>query len=247
MKSFTPIGCLVVLSFATACDNGSGNSSSGGGNLNGTGAAPGVDSGGSGGPSVGTPHPLMPDSTGWVQGTDNDVGIQGAWYAYDDCTDSPGACTQNHLPASGTFDNTGGKMCTSGTTVAVMNQADFSKEWGAGIALDLNNTGGTDGKKMPFDAQAANVIGFSMNITGTAPGLRINITSVPAGNDSHFITAATGPNTVELSKVKQGSWVTTKAALDTTQLLAIQFQIPTQMSKAVAFNFCVDSLAALTP
>src|SRR5262249_36572851 len=156
-------------------------------------------------------------------------------------TDSPGACTQNHTPPTGSFPNTGGKMCTSGTTVAVTNEANFSKQWRAGIALDLNNTGGMNSQKLPHNAQAPNVIGLSLDITGTAHGLRINITSVHAGNDSHFVTGVVGSNTVELSKVKQGSWVMTKTPLDTTQLLAIQFQIPTQMNKAAAFDFCVEN------
>lgn len=249
MKALTSITCLVALCFTVACDNGSGTNNNAGGD-GGGGPPPGGDGGGGGltGPTIGTPVLLTVDPTGWVDKGGNSVGIQGAWYAYDDCANSPGACTLNHTPPSGSFENTGGKMCTKGTTVAVKAEADFSKQWGAGIALDLNNSGGANGQKMPFDAQAANVIGFFMNITGTAPGLRINITSVPTGDDSHFITAKTpGENTVELSKVNQGSWVTAKTPLDTTQLLAIQFQIPTVMNKAVDFDFCVEGLSALTP
>jgi len=177
----------------------------------------------------------------------NSVGIQGAWYSYNDCADSPSACTLNHTPPTGSFANTGGKMCTKGTTVAVKAEADFSNQWGAGIALDLNNSGGATGQKLPYDAQAANVIGFFMNITGTAPGLRINITSASTGDNSHFVNGVVGANTVELTKAKQGSWVTTKTPLNPAELLAIQFQIPTVMNRAVEFDFCVEGLAALTP
>jgi len=188
----------------------------------------------------------MPDATGWVDRGGNTVGIQGAWYSYDDCNDSPGACTKNHLPPSGSFPNTGGKMCTSGTTVAVASQADFSKQWGAGIALDLNNSGGDAGVKQPYNAQTNNVIGFSMKITGTAPGLRINITDVPSGDNANFVPGVAGQdNTVLFTQAKQGSWVTMKSPLDTTRLLAIQFQIPSVMSKTQDFNFCVENLAAL--
>jgi hypothetical protein len=73
------------------------------------------------------------------------------------------------------------------------------------------------------------------------------ITSVPTGDNAHFTTAFVGDDTVLFSEVAQGSWVTTKSPLDTTQLLAIQFQIPTQMNTAVDFDFCVENLAALTP
>ena len=198
------------------------------------------------GTGAGNTVPLTVDPTGWVDKGGNTLGIQGPWYSYDDCTNSPMACTMNHTPGMGAFTNTDGKMCTKGTTIAVKAEADFSKEWGAGIALDLNNSGGMNAMKMPFDATAAHVIGFSLNITGTAPGLRINITSVAAGDNSHFANGVIGANTVMLSKVAQGSWVTTKMPLDSTMLLAIQFQIPTVMNKAVDFDFCVDSLAAIT-
>lgn len=244
MKALTSITCLVALCLTAACDSGSGTNNAGG---DGGGGPPPVGDSGGGGPTVGTPVLLTVDDTGWVDGAGNSVGIQGAWYAYDDCANSPGACTLNHTPPTGSFPNTGGKMCTKGTTVAVKAEADFSKQWGAGIALDLNNSGGANGQKMPFDAQAANVIGFFMNITGVAPGLRINITSASTGDNSHFVNGVVGANTVELSKAKQGSWVTTKATLNPTELLAIQFQIPTVMNKAVDFDFCVEGLSALTP
>ena len=246
MKALTSLTCLVALSFATACDSGAG-SSNAAGDGGGSGPPPGGDSGGSGGPTVGTPVPLLPDDTGWVDVGGNSVGIQGAWYSYNDCADSPSACTLNHTPPTGSFANTGGKMCTKGTTVAVKAEADFSNQWGAGIALDLNNSGGATGQKLPYDAQAANVIGFFMNITGTAPGLRINITSASTGDNSHFVNGVVGANTVELTKAKQGSWVTTKTPLNPAELLAIQFQIPTVMNRAVEFDFCVEGLAALTP
>jgi hypothetical protein len=215
-----------------------------------TGTAGSSPTGTAGATTIGTPAgnavPLTVDPTGWVDKGGNTVGIQGPWYSYDDCANSPMACTMNHMPGMGAFMNMDGKMCTSGTTVAVKAEADFSKEWGAGIALDLNNSGGMNAMKMPFDANAAHVIGFSLNITGTAPGLRINITSVAAGDNAHFLNGVVGANTVLLSKVAQGSWVTMKAPLDPTMLLAIQFQIPTVMNKAVDFNFCVDSLSAIT-
>jgi hypothetical protein len=205
-----------------------------------------ASSGTGGAAPAGNAVPLTVDPTGWVDKGGNTVGIQGPWYSYDDCTDSPGACTMNHTPGTGAFDNTDGKMCTKGTTYAVKAEADFSKEWGAGIALDLNNSGGTDAMKLPFDATANHVIGFSMNITGTAPGLRVNITSQAAGDDSHYKNGKVGANSVLLSEVKQGTWVKMPAPLDQTKILAVQFQIPSVMGKAVDFDFCVENLSAIT-
>lgn len=225
--------------------------SGGGGNSTGGSGATTSSTGGStastGGTSSGSNMvAITPDMSGWVEGSTNSVGIQGAWYSYNDCNTSPTNCTMNQVPPEGSFENVGGKMCTSGSTAAVAMESDFSTIWGAGIALDLNNSGGTDGMKMAYNADAEGVVGFSFNITGTAPGLRVNITSVPAGDDSHFVGGMVGENTVLFADAMQGSWVTTKTDLDTTQLLAIQFQIPTVMNQSVDFDFCVENLAAIT-
>ena len=222
----------------------------GGTTMTGTGGTPSTAgapaTGGGGTVTPGSTVALMPDATGWVQGTDNSVGIQGAWYSYNDCADSPGACTMNHLPPEGEFPNMGGSMCTSGATAVVAAEAEFSMKWGAGIALDLNNSGGTMGVKMPYNADMNGVIGFSFTLTGTAPGLRVNFTSPAVGDNSHFVTAATGAQDALFSEAMQGSWVTAKTELDTTQILAIQFQIPSALSRSVAFDFCIENLAALT-
>jgi len=228
-----------------------GSTSSTGGSSGSTAATGGSTTGGStssgGSTASGNSVPITPDPTGWVEGSTNVAGIQGAWYSYNDCTTSPGDCTMNQIPVEGSFDNVGGKMCTSGNTAAVADQMEFSLKWGAGIGLDLNNSGGADAMKMPYDASAHGVVGFSFTISGTdATGLRFNITSVAAGDNSHFVSAAMGENTVMFSDAMQGSWVTTKTPLDTTQLLAIQFQIPSVLNQSVAFDFCVENLAALT-
>ena len=101
---------------------------------------------------------LVPDDTGWVDGAGNSVGIQGAWYGYDDCKDSPGDCTTVTAPPMDGFPNTGGSMCASGSTAIVNTEDEFTTKWGVGIALDLNNEGG-DAEKMPYNADANGVVG----------------------------------------------------------------------------------------
>ena len=101
------------------------------------------------------------------------------------------------------------------------------------------------GVKGPYNADMNGVLGFSFTVTGTAPGLRVNITSVAASENSHFVTGAPGDQDVLFSEAMQGSWVMPKTALDTTQLLAIQFQIPSALNRSVAFDFCIENLAAL--
>jgi hypothetical protein len=202
----------------------------------------------SGAPPTGnaTPgDPLVPDATGWIDETTNDLGIQGPWYSYNDCDDSPGDCTKDQVPAKGEFANTGGKMCTSGSTALVAVEADFSTKWGAGIALDLNNSGGESGQKTPYDASAHGVVGFSFTITGTAPGLRVNFPTPSSAEGAHFIAGMPGANQALFADAKQGSWVMPKTDFDASQVLSIQFQIPSVMGSAVDFDFCVENLAPL--
>jgi hypothetical protein len=262
MKPWTPIAALLTLTLAacsdsdgTAPDDEMGASGMTGGPMPtataGTGGTQGIP--GTGGdtslppPGGGTAtDALIPDPTGWIDATTNDLGIQGPWYSYNDCKDSPGACTMNQVPAEGEFPNTGGSMCTSGTTAVVAAEAEFSAKWGAGIALDLNNSGGTTGVKQPYDAASHGVVGFSFTITGTAPGLRVNFPTPASAEGSHFIAGKPGANSALFATAKQGSWVMPKSDIDPSQVLSIQFQIPSVMGSAVEFDFCVENLAPLT-
>ncbi|MDX2055642.1 MAG: hypothetical protein SFV15_24785 [Polyangiaceae bacterium] len=189
---------------------------------------------------------LTPTATGWVDAGSNTLGIQGPWYSYNDCNDSPSDCTTNHMPPKGEFANVGGKMCTSGTTAQVKAPTEFSTKWGAGIALDLNNSGGAMAMKLPYNAASKGVKGFSFTLTGTAPGLRVNLPTPSTATDSNFKAGVVGQNTVLFTEAMQGSWVTTKTPIDASQVLSIQFQIPSTMQGAVAFDFCIENLKAIT-
>jgi hypothetical protein len=43
----------------------------------------------------------------------------------------------------------------------------------------------------------------------------------------------------------QGSWVTARTTLDTTQLLALRFHVPSASGVVRPFDFCVEELAAI--
>lgn len=187
---------------------------------------------------------LTPNATGWVDGAGNTIGIQGPWYSYNDCKDSPADCTLNQTPPEGDFANVGGKMCTKGSTAPVKAATEFSTKWGAGIALDLNNAGGVGAVKMPYNATSKGVLGFSFTLTGTAPDMRVNLPTPATSTASHFVPGSTGM--VLFSQAMQGSWVTTRTALDASQVMSIQFQIPSKMTAPVAFDFCIENLKAIT-
>jgi hypothetical protein len=145
----------------------------------------------------------MPDANGYVSLGSNNIGIQGAWYAYGDdwgitgappgnCEKAlhpPTACSQITSPppampdagdggGGGGFPNTNGMMCLSGTAAKVIGTPpDYSNIFGIGIGLDFNNVMGV---KSPWDSTGAKtmgpkVIGFSFTITGFPTGAVVRV------------------------------------------------------------------------
>ena len=171
----------------------------GGGGGNGSGGSGMTGSGGTSGGSMGVA--LLPNDTGWVEGADNSLGVQGAWYVYGDGTDGTvamgnGDCQKKGMhadsecsvitkpvPGAGSFPPTDlatAQMCTEGTVAKVINLVggtgpDYSNIWGTGIGLDLAaaKDGGTKGT---FDADAKGVKGLSFDINMVPmPKLRVEI------------------------------------------------------------------------
>lgn len=158
-------------------------------------------SGGTGGQASTMNVEVTPDASGWVEGIDNDLGIQGAWYPYGDqygvakCLNvglhQPDECSHIMTPAPPPamgFTNQGGKMCTSGATAVILPckpgvttsgcpDHDFSNMWGAGIGFDFNADKSTDagpGAKNPWNPDTHGVVGVSFELdTVPAPGLRV--------------------------------------------------------------------------
>ena len=239
---------------APSSSAGAANASAGAAN-SGAGAPSGSAGAGSVMPGSGTA--VAWDIGGWVDGAANPFAIQGPWYSYDDCTDSAGAastlpCTSRDMTMMGPDMDTGwsvtpAAVCFKGTAVKVQSMM-FAAQWGAGLALDLNSSGGEMAVKSPFDATAAGITGFEVDISGTAPatGIRINLTMDGVG-DSNFVAAPIpGTTKFKLSDAKQGSWVTAKTPLDPTKIVAMQFQVYTNATAPTPFDFCVTGIRATT-
>jgi len=166
-----------------------------------------------------------------VAAASNSLGINGNWFAYSDTVSTIS-------PGKGSFANTGGKMCTSGTLVA------SASSYG-GIGLELNDTGG----QQPFNLTKNGVKGFSFLLSGTLPTGGIRFAYGKKGDDNVFFAtvAAIGLNTVlaAVPPLGQGSWETAET-WDPTLVALIEFQIPGSATAANPFNFCVESLTAVT-
>ena len=165
------VGSLAVV---TGCSSTGDSPKDGGGASTGAGGASGI--------------PLTPDSTGWVDRTVTGTAmIQGAWYAYGDgigpdgtaamgdCVKlgmhQPAECSSIMTPSFGAFPNTAGKLCTKGVAAKVISlvggtMPDYNNIWGAGIGLDLNNSGGDAGVKMPYNATMNGVTAVIFALSG---------------------------------------------------------------------------------
>src|SRR5262245_55097251 len=182
---------LVTLAFLVGCSSPNGDSDDGGegggeGGTAGTGTG-GIGAGGASG-NAGTGGTagggamcsnsnrltLPIDESGWVAAECNDLGIQGAFYCYDDGV-NPTSCPP--AAADGTRPppfRAGGGMCISGNTTMDPTYA----AWGAGIGLSLGDSGGTPSVKTAYDATANGVTGFDIDMTGSTGNrpLRIGFT-----------------------------------------------------------------------
>lgn len=238
-----------------------------GGHSGGTGAG----TGGSTGTGVGVA--LTPDATGYIDVATNSLGIMGAWYAYGDGVGSDGlassgdcqkaghpdtACSKITMPAPGSFANTGGKMCTSGTVAMVVGMVsmpaspDYSKIWGAGIGVDLNHMGITP--KGVFNATAKGATGFSFDLDmKPLAGLRVEAQTVAtdgteAGNDYWGATSGYPPSPVMVgtNTVKWSDIVGPKGhVFDPTMLEGLQFHVPTTTTAGGPYSFCISNLKML--
>lgn len=230
----------------SSTNGGSGSASSGG--AGGAGASGGASSdttstetstsGGTGGTTGETRTDLIPVD-GWVDGSTNDVGIQGSWYTFGD-----GVSTVD--PANEPFfDGAGSQICISGSIPPHENQ-DLT--WGVAVAMDLNNA---DAVSSAYDAPAHGVVGMQFTVAGTLPP-RLQIT-VPTIDDSTYCKryeSIAGSRTTlgtYFAELEQDCWEidVSNPAPNPTQLRSFQIGVISSANDTVTFDFCVESVSAI--
>jgi len=220
---------------------------------------------------------ITPGPTGLVLGSSNTLGVQGPWYAYGDGVGADGtaatgicemrgghlaaACSMIATPAIGSFPNVAGKMCTSGTVAVVIagtdGLPDYANITGAGIGLDLNNSGGAVPVRGVFNATAKGVTGLSFDLDVVAvPGLRVEFptratdgTSAGAaywGADVSFANSpvVAGTNVFRWADVRIAG--AAPPAFDPTMIESVLFHVPTKLTSTGPYSFCVSNLRLLT-
>lgn len=205
----------------------------------------------------------------------NTIGVQGAWYPYGDAygvekkcvTAGHDAATECAIittpdPAAMSFPNTGGKMCTSGSVAKVIDvpgmagTPDYSNIWGAGIGLDLNATPGDNATKSPFDFVAHGFTGIYFEIDMVPlPGLRVEFpmpaTEGHADGSDYWGASMNYPNSPVMAGGNTIKWADIKAPrgaipFDATQVLSIQFHVPSSTAGAGTFSYCISNLTFIT-
>lgn len=247
---------LLAGALGIACDDGG---SSGGG---GTGGGTGSGGGGNGDAVEGS---VIFDGNGtWIQADDNEFAIQGAFFVLEDSVEN-GAPVSDGLEHTDltpdTFDENTAKPCVSGTVAKVTNadgetcdpsgtDCQWSAQWGGGIGLNLNETGGEGSTMSPIDLTGAGVTGFSFRVSGNTGGAEIRFKVKDAANNSQdfCLTAKDGVNTIMLSELKHECWgATGTLSLDPSQAVQLQWQLVSSASASYTIsNFCVDELAVVT-
>jgi hypothetical protein len=264
-------------------------SPTGGSSGNATGGA--SPSGGTGATPEGSAVRLVPNDTGWIEPGEPDatLGVQGAWYPYGDkygvakCTTvglhAPEECSTitSPDPLVPGFPNAGGVMCTTGETAVVLpcgngvplcppGTPDYSNMWGAGIGLDLNAEGATDGasgEKHPYDPEAHGVVGIAFDVSEVPPAkLRVEFPMLlpdgtstedhPDGSPYWEATDDYPPSPVEVGR-NEVRWADvrpprTNYEFDRTKILSVQFHVPavTSGTARAPYSFCINYLELLT-
>ncbi len=222
----------------------------------GSGGSGGSGSGGTGTLMEGVPLAPM---EGWVDGASNTLKVQGAMFDYGDPTSLMGE----------TKDFTGTHACITGTAAKVDLKSMacvsmmftppakdcYGEYWGAAIGLNLNQaidmTTMLGGPPAAFDASA--IKGFSFTISGAKVPTSLRFKVEDANGE--FCTPKTvpvklGPNTINLSQLIKECYkppaapVTAETAK--SALIKIAWQVVTDTTGTIPFDYCVEDLRAVT-
>lgn len=209
-----------------------------------------VNTGGSMNSVEGVPLAFM---DGWLNADANDLGVQGAVFAYAD-THTITTMTEN-------INENGGQACITGTaskvdtacTVTDPNASDcYGEFWGAAIGFNLNQpvdpTTNKGGDPMPFDGSS--ITAFSFELTGPTVPTSMRFSVETSTGDHCTLPSAmikAGVNTIELSSLVTECWTggTQSPLADKNSMIKIAWGVVTNSSSAVPFDFCVSNVVAV--
>lgn len=240
MKYEALIG-LIALGAACASDSGAerdaatlSNTPAAGG-TSGAAGAPGEASA----PAPGTGTDLVVAES-WVDAATNGVGIQGAFFTYQD------GSGRTLITADPTRTQTG--YCVAGTSAEVL-EGNFAGTYGAVAALNLSQDVGSEALK-PYDATAHGVVGFGFEISGNTGGALRFVVKQYLTHDGFCINnvpdCASGCSVeYRIDELTQNCWTAGGPTPVPTSLQALEWQITTREGLATDFDYCIENLHAV--
>lgn len=228
------------LGLATACSSESGRERDDTlANLPAAGAAGASASPGEGAAVPGTGPDLLV-SESWVDSATNGVGVQGAFFTYQD------GSGRTQITPDATRTQTG--YCVAGRAAEVLN-ADFGGTYGAVAALNLSQQVDSTTADA-YDATAHGVVGFGFDIVGVTGGALRFVVKQFATHDGFCINrvpdCANGCTAVvRLDELTQNCWTPGGAKPAPTSLQALEWQITTTEGAETPFDYCIENLHAV--
>jgi len=173
--------------------------------------------------------------SGWIDGSTDCVGIQGAVYADSDQVGSYASVTASD-----------GHICVSGLSEKVAS-GRYDVYWGSRINIQLNNPGNDTAEL--YNASTYGVTGFAFTISGTLPPSIIRPTLQANGTSVQYCESvcASGEQSLLITDAESSCYdPVTHTTPDPTKLTLLQFYLPSNPTSTVEYDFCIDDLRVLT-
>ena len=133
----------------------------------------------------------------------------------------------------------------SGIVDPVGASSEYATKWGAAIGFYLNRPNPAAAPGL-YDAAAHHVVGFSYKLrTYNIEPIRVEALSQGVAEPHLYETTQPVVQAMQFAYLRQGTWVTSPTALDTSKLLAFRFHVPSASGVVRNFDFCVEEMAAI--
>ncbi|MDP9150073.1 MAG: hypothetical protein M3O36_09055 [Myxococcota bacterium] len=186
------------------------------------------------------------DASGWV--CNNKWGLQGAWYCYSDPQETNPSCRgTGDIP----YVSAKAGMCVSGATAA-------GSTFGAGVGFVLAQPDPKSTAKPNYNAQAQNIIGFAVTLTGTSGGSVLNIgfpgSATNINGEAPFVSVpgVSGSSPITYNVLFKDARITNQSPIvvpaplvDPTKLTDVKVVMPNDKSSHT-YDFCVTSVVPIT-
>jgi hypothetical protein len=203
------------------------------------------------------PVDIMPDEDGWLSTEANPLGMQGAWYTFG-CVDAD----LTPPPIEGAAFINSGAMCFSGS---IPNACDLETEicdwesyWGAGMGFQTCATGENEDPpsteyilgSCPFnDHLTEQIVGIEFEIESNVTPEELRVVFKEAGVDKSAYVPFNSPSdgTKRALIVNAATYydLDLKPEVIPSDIVSIEFQIPTEHYMARFFEFCISGVRVI--